>query len=721
MLASRSRVAARLRISLAALLLAAAPLGAVSQITAPRLVDETAEEDEPLVADELPPPPRPDPVAPPATSPAPPAPAAAQEPSPAAADAAPSDAAPGAATAPAPPAGEPPLAAAAAGARPIEPVTVAWPDLLARWAERRDALREGDPVRAGAAEQALLAARRALAIQNLTALSAVEVREVHRALDANLTLDAVARARTAVALAPDHPDAHVALARALLAASPGSPGEALAALRDALAAALREPHALRAFYGDLLAAGFAAVFTAAVAVVLLLLVRRLRTFLHDFHHLPLLRGTAPIQTGFLALVLLAAPVAFGLGPFATLAVAALAIWLYLGLAERVVVTVALAALLALPWAAGEAARVTAWTGTLAETVHALEHGAVPDEEAAALVASADAAGPGAPAPLLAALGRHAKRRGDLALAERLYGAAAAADPRAAALDVNLGNVHFLRGDLDRARAAYLAAQDRAAGDLVVLGVAHYNLSKVYLRTSHMEQSTRNREKAESEAGDFLRAHGSDDDFSANWYLVDVPVAPARIAALASADGSAAALTGWVRGRLLGTLPAAAWPWGGAAFLVGLWALGLASRALAPSRPCARCGGPSCRRCDPAAGEECGQCLNVFARRAAVDARDRLRKEAQVRRHARLTRAVTRVLAVVGGGAGQVFHGAVVRGAAALLAVLFLGFVIWFWRGIVPPPQPSPYVLVGKLAVAAPLAILVWALAVRDAFRRTRGS
>ena len=44
---------------------------------------------------------------------------------------------------------------------------------------------------------------------------------------------------------------------------------------------------------------------------------------------------------------------------------------------------------------------------------------------------------------------------------------------------------------------------------------------------------------------------------------------------------------------------------------------------------------------------------------------------------------------------------------------------WFWRGVVPPPQPTPWLLAAKLAVVVPLALLVWGIAVRDAFRRTR--
>jgi hypothetical protein len=56
----------------------------------------------------------------------------------------------------------------------------------------------------------------------------------------------------------------------------------------------------------------------------------------------------------------------------------------------------------------------------------------------------------------------------------------------------------------------------------------------------------------------------------------------------------------------------------------------------------------------------------------------------------------------------------------MTVLLFAGFVVWFWRGVLPPPQPSPYVLWGKLAVALPLGLVVYLLAVRDAFRRTRG-
>jgi hypothetical protein len=526
----------------------------------------------------------------------------------------------------------------------------------------------------------------------------------------------VARARAAVRLAPDFPDAHLALARALVAESPGKVGPAFGAFADAIAAGARDPRTSRAFLGDLASAAFAAVFAAALATVLLLVVRRLRLFLHDFHHLPLLRGTAPVQATFVALVTLAAPVAFGVGPLLAATVALLAVWLYLSLAERLVATAALLALVALPWAAGAVVRGTAWTGSLAERVWAIEQGDVSDEEAAALAARF--AGTPAPAPVYAALGRHHKRRGDLDEALRFYGLAAAAGANAPRLQVNVGNVLFLRDELDGAKAAYLAATDRAGSDLVALAAAHYDLSKLYLRTSDMEKSAAVREKADREAGEFLRRFGSDDDFSANRYLVDVPVPAQEIGALAAGDGSAEEVAGWVRGRLAGALPRGAWPWAPLGAVALLWALALAGRRLGPATSCERCGGAACRRCDGTAGAQCGQCVNVFVRKGVVDARDRLRKEAQVRRHERLRRAATRVLSVVSGGGGHVLDGAPVKGALLLVGVLFAGFALWFWRGIMPPPHPSPYVLAGKIALAAPLGLAIWAIAVRDAFRRT---
>ncbi len=602
-------------------------------------------------------------------------------------------------------------------ARRLVPVSTSWGKLLDSWTERRAALREQDPARAKAAEEALVGAQRELAIENLIPMAASLVRESGRALDANLPAEAVEHAELAARVAPDFADAHIAVARALLVHSPREVGRVLSAVGATFGAAVREPHTARAFVTDVVSAALAALFAAAAATAAILLVRRLRLFFHDFHHLPLLRGTAQIQSTFLALVLFASPLAFGLGPASMVGMAVAVIWLYLTTAERVLCTVTLLALIATPWLASVGVRAAAWTGTLGETVHEIEHGAISDAAAQQLAARWEQAAP--PPALSAALGRHFKRRGDLQRAKGWYELALASDDRAAEVQVNLGNVLFLQGDIEAAKAAYLGAADRAGGDLTTLAAAHYNLSKLYLRTSELDKSQAARERAQQEDGDFLARYGSDEDFSANRFIVDVPVPARKVSALASAGAASQELQAYVRGRLMGALPRAAWPWSGLAFLAVMWLLALGRERLAPSTPCERCGRPACRRCDAAAGALCGQCVNAFVKKGVVDARDRLRKEAEVRRHERFGVVVTRILAITGGGAGLVWRGAVIPGFLFLLGLLFVGAVVWFWRGVLPPPQPSRWVLVGKIVVAVPAGLALYALSVREALRRTR--
>jgi tetratricopeptide (TPR) repeat protein len=703
----------RLRISTGLVLvavLASAP--ARGQVAAPTLVEEDLPQEEPPApARKAARPARPgEPVPEPAHGP--------PEPLPPARQAAPAPPAPAAAPQ-ARPGAEPGVTIGAEDLarlqRPIEPVRTSWGDLVEWWRGHRRALREHDLVHAEDARKRLLAVKRELAIENLTPFAGAEVREAERSLVARSPDDALQHALFAVELAPDLAEAHLALARARFARDPGKPLAALGALWAGLAAAAREPHTVRAYYGDAAVALLGALLVAAAATAALLLARRLRLFLHDFSHLPLLRSGSRAQATLLALVLLALPLALRLGPFVAILVLAAAAWLYLSWRERAVATVALLVVAALPWLAWGAARATAWTGTLAERIHELERGG----DSGALAARLEARAADLPAPALLALGRHHKRRGDLERALRWYEAAAAADGRSAEVRVNLGNVLFLRGDLEGAKAAYLAAVDRAQ-NASTLAAAHYDLSKLYLRQAAMEQSTEARKKAQQQDAAYLARYGSDDDFGANRWLVDAAVPLEQIAALARGDPGPGAVAAAVEARLAGPIPRRAWPWLPLGLTAALWLLALTARRWDLARPCGKCGRPACRRCDGVSEPLCGQCVNVYQRAAAVDPRDRALKEAQVRRHARWREAAVRILAVVGGGAGHLVGGRPVRGFLVVLGLAFLGLVVWFRQGVVPPPQPSPYTAAGKVLVAVPLAIALWVLAVRDAFRLGRG-
>jgi len=598
-------------------------------------------------------------------------------------------------------------------ARAIEPVKASWATVLEAWHDRRRALREADEPAARAAAARLLDAKLELAIENLHAFAASEVREAERAVQARLAADAVDHAELAVRLAPDLADAHLALARARLARDPGQPGAALSPLGAALRAAWREPHSVRAFLGDVLAAGLAALAVACALAVLLLFLRQARLLFHDFGHLPLVRAGTPLQSLFLGAVLLALPVALGLGPWAGLAGGALAVFAHLSRRERLVVSASLLLLTLLPWGAEAAGRLTAWTGSLAEEVFEIEHGADGGERVARLSARPDL-----PAPALLAVGRFHKRRGRLDEAMRWY-ERAAEKGRTPELLVATGNVRMLRGDAEGAKAAWLEASDRAEGG-TALAAAQYNLSKLYLRASALEQSQQARRRAQQVDGPFLARSGSDDDFRANRWILDAPLEHEQIRELAAATGPAHLAREAVRARLAGAIPPGLWPWAPLCAVALIWLLLPLGARLKPSSRCERCGRPACPRCDAQSGPLCGQCVNVFQKKGVVDPRDRARKEAQVRRRDQAERWTARGLALVGGGAGHLWLGEAALGFLVVAGLAFAAFVVVFWRGIIPPPHPSPYLLAGKLAVVLPLGVLLYALAVRDAFRRTRG-
>jgi tetratricopeptide (TPR) repeat protein len=605
----------------------------------------------------------------------------------------------------------------APSARPLDLVHSRYTDILDAWQRRRDALREQDLGKARAAEDRILELRQELGIESLEDLAAAEVRASARAREERQPAEALARAQLAVSLSPNLAAAYLARARAQLAGDPWKQlGPAVKDAGEAASAVWRDPRARRAFLGDVLVAALAAVFVTGALVVALLFLRRLRIVLHDARHLPVLRWAAPFQAGFLALVLLGLPLFLRLGPAAILAVLALASAPYLARSERAVLTAALVALAAVPWGAQYAATLTSWTGTLAEDVYVLEQGSDDGRIASKLEVRA---GRGElPPAALVALGRHYKRRGDLARASKWYGAAGSSRPD---VTVNAGNVRFLQGDLDAAKAAYLTAIDRAsaAGDVAALAAAHYDLSKLFVRTSALDQAQEARKKAIAEDPSLVERYSADENFQANRYLVDVPLPSDEVTALA-VDEVPAAVGDAVKARLSGALPTS---WGPGllvcvAFL--LWIVALARRRLAPSTACDRCGHAACARCGPASDVLCGQCVNVFTKRGVVDARDKLRKQLQVKRHARARRVVARTLAVVSGGAGHLWRGDALFGALALLALTFLAWTAVFWHGALPQAHPTGWDVAAKLGLAVPLALVVWWLAVRDLFRRTRG-
>jgi tetratricopeptide (TPR) repeat protein len=704
-----------LRVLFPALFLSAlVPAVAAGQVNAPSLVDEELEPEpakQPPSRAVEPAPERtarqaePARVAPPPV-PAPPIPIPAPEPR-AAPEAKPAE------PRPAEPDPIPRAAAGTADGQSIQKVKVRLDDLVAHWQARREALREHDVKKARAGEALIREAREELGIENLAFFSAALNREAMKALQSRAPAEAVDRAGLAVELAPDLPAAHLTLARALFGKDPGALGPIFSALGGAASAAWRSPLSRRALLADVSGALLAGLSAAIALGLLLLVARRLHLFLHGFHHL-FAQGASRAQTGFLAVVLLAVPLAMRWGPFATAVVWIFCVWRFLRSPERAVAVISLAVLVGMPWAIQEVARATSWAGGLAAQVYALERGAGLGDAAGQLARRAEAGE--LPAPALMALGRFAKRHGDLEGANRWYQQALQADSRSAAILVNVGNVHFLKGDLEAAKAAYIGATDRAESDSVAAAAAHFNLGRLFFRQGALDKGQEARSRALQLFPALGQRRESQDDLRANAYLLDVPVSDDQIAELASLDQRHQAVGEQARARIFGPIPR--WPVlpGALVALLGLFAL--VSRKPGAIRPCNRCGGAACRRCYAEANDSCGQCINVFVKKGAVDARDRLRKEDQVRRFRQRSQLITRALAVMTGGAGHVYDGKAVSGFLLLFGLFFLGFWMWFAPGILPPAQPAPQAPVLKLLLALPVFIPLYLLSVRSAFQLT---
>src|SRR5919204_2156601 len=180
------------------------------------------------------------------------------------------------------------------------------------------------------------------------------------------------------------------------------------------------------------------VAAAALAFIVVLLLRHGSLYAHDVHHL-VPGGTRGWQARMLAAVLLLLPVLLQMGPVPLIFTALIACALYATTAE-VVISIALLAALALsPWAAEEIGQVAAFSGPAAD-VWIVEHGEGTGPEIARLQKRLEIANE---LPVSFALARKAKRDGDLVTAEKLYAKAlemqGASSAGLAAVRNNLGN------------------------------------------------------------------------------------------------------------------------------------------------------------------------------------------------------------------------------------------------------------------------------------------
>jgi tetratricopeptide (TPR) repeat protein len=595
-------------------------------------------------------------------------------------------------------------------------------DMLAVWNKWMQAQASLDTAAATAAQTQLVALKAEVGASDLEALSIGFLRAADSRRQARDEAGARQLTELAVSLSPNLPYARLALAEAHLRDSPGAVGPFLKEVRKALRALVKDPRYQRPAMADLGVVALMAVLATAVVGVGVLFVRRMRYFLHDFHHL-FPKVTARWQSATMAILLLFIPVVFRLGLVPLLLLLLLAVSFYLTMAERVVgvVLVVLAALV--PVGIGQLARQTAFSGTVAEDVYVLERGGVTAEEVADRVRARYERKEAGFAELFA-LGRFEARRGQLDDAITHYQAAMAMRGNHAALMVNFGNVMLAKGDDARAGQYYTQAMQADPA----LAAPAFNLAEVYRRRAKVAPDSEI--SAENQrASDALNAaqrldpwllhfeRPPDDKLLMNRLLLS-PSLPTEDLPVPAEDSMGEHVEAQLARRVLGGTGALSWLGAllGAGLVVG-W--GFARGALKASGECEKCGRSVCRRCDKELGvgsKQCAQCVNAFSRKGLVPPQLRARKAVEVERYRTWTARVSFVMGALVSGAGHLFAGLPVRGIIYSFLFLFAVAAIFLRHGVLRAPYgelPLYLKLIPVFLLLLPLHLLT----LRGLYRR----
>ncbi|GAB4271679.1 MAG: hypothetical protein Kow0092_26490 [Deferrisomatales bacterium] len=479
--------------------------------------------------------------------------------------------------------------------------------------------------------------------------------------------------------APGDPYVHRSLAAA--AAARGGVGEVLRAAGAWARGAAADPWVQAAVLLRLAGAAWAGCLAAAAALVAAGAGLFGRALFHDYSDsFPQgLRRYTPTAFGVLVAVALAAG---GVGPVALLWVVALMLLPYLPSRGRLVLGISLGAACLLPWALSGLSRVGGEAGERAWALYRVWRGdggadlagelgrLFPEEDSRSLYARARVA-------------RRGRRYGAaVQLLER--GLARGGDPGRFRLE--LGNVAFLSGDLDRALAEYERAAAVRGGD----PTPWLNRHIAHLARLELAESDRALERARSldaDAAERLEARGAgeggrllpvSDPVPGSWVRTELLAGPGRRAAWA--DG----LTAGLFTPVAAVRPA----YFGAAGLVAALAAGVWGRGRRSYR-CPACGFVVCPRCSRRVKDTllCAACW-AAGRNKDADAAERGRQEEAARRWAAKADRWRRVGEALLPGWAAFLRDRPVQGA--LVGVLWAGALGWAATAALYPAPPTPW-------------------------------
>ncbi len=584
------------------------------------------------------------------------------------------------------------------------------------WFEFLNAYLEDDSRGAAAALAEMKKAGRAVGVHRLSDFSRTAAHEARKAE----VLGRPDRAARGYAAAFELDDANYAgvISRIRFLVNRRAYGEALRLVPAAAAALLATHESRLALFSSLAVWGVCAIGLAVLGSIVVLVVLNFPRIAHDVREAGE-RFAGPGAVIPLTLILLAIPLAFGLGPVWLLLYWAVLVYAYTRRAERVVLTLGLLLLgLLAPFSELVSRKNIVERSPLYVAAVDL---AEKREDASAEDGLRQASAVFAEDPdVWFLLGMYAERAGDLERAQASYDRAIQADSKDYRPLLNRGNVHFQEGDFGEAVRDYDSASKRAPDAPEI----YYNLAiargELYDFEGQSAAMSRARQLSEKDV-----TFWSDHPTLARAVSAPYPVARARRKVEQwNAQSKSRRLPGHAppyRAVQLLLSPYTLAPWGALLLAAGL-AAWRSRRPLASQ--CVRCGAPFCGYCKRY-GEPplyCALCVRLHIRKEPLGIQEHMAQAAEIRRRIRQRDATCRLASLFFPGSHRFFSERPASGFVVLALFFFslaagrIGLALFDPRQL-PPPGSSR--LLPALACAA--ALVIWLGSLFYAWRDSHGS
>ena len=287
--------------------------------------------------------------------------------------------------------------------------------------------------------------------------------------------------------------------------------------------------------------------------------------------------------------------------------------------------------------------------------------------------------------VLQALGLVEKRMGRFAEAEERFSRWAQLEPDSAAALNNLGNLYLVTNRVDQAIETYFKAIRLAPSR----SEAFFNLGQAYLMKLRLKEAEAEFDRAKQLKPPYVSYFTSiSSSREPNRMAIDRTIDPWRLWKKVfhnEKDQGRIARDFWQMLWMGIPLEYGEGVGGGLIVLLGL--ILLLNRKAPRIRNCERCGRVFCSRCARSAvmGNQCLQCLHLFAGKASNDPKVLRKKRAQMARYQASRQAFPGKISLLIPGMGHILREHVIEGLAYLFILILFVTKIVYWEDWVPNP------------------------------------